>query len=187
MINWNIFKQNILSFFERNVNSNNTSDITSNVASTITNEYNNVLTVSTIQLGFSPPIDGYTIIGFKTPVLQSALLNAFSTSKTAPSVDASAAIFSSTLSVGLTTAWTGVSFSNFPIPVGFGIVATNLVLTPGSLQKISFSLQDNDNEKFIDDLIDFFSNHLQTVSGQAVGTTPSVPPAPITLPWVGIK
>lgn len=187
MINWNIFKQNILSFFERNVNSSNTSDITSNVASTIASEYNNVLTVSTIQLGFSPPIDGYTVIGFKEPALQSALNNAFSTSRNAPSVEASAAIFSGTVSAGLISAWTGVTFSNVPIPVGFGVVATNLVLTPGTPQPISFSLQDNDDEKFIDDLITFFSNHLQTVSGQAVGTTPSVPPAPIILPWIGIQ
>lgn len=187
MINFDLFKKNILNYFGSNINSDNTSDITNSVTQKIADEYNNLLLSSTVQIGFAPPIDGYTSIGFNPQPLQVALLNAFFKSKQVSSVNIASAIFSSSVSAGLLSAWAGVTFSNVPIPLGFGVVATNLVLVSGVPQVISFSLQDNDDEKFIDDLIVFFKNHLQTISGQAIGTTPTAPPAPIILPWIGIQ
>ena len=185
MIVWDILKQDLLSYFESNTSRQDTEPYYDEFADKIATGYETSLLGGTVKLGFSPPIDGYTVLSWIKEPLKAAIASALPLNATpAATLDTAKLNLGTNISTGLVASWTGAQLSLLPPPLGFAVVASNVVLTPGTPQ--IFDLQkDSTNEQFIDALIKLFTDHLKTVAGLAVGSTPV--PTPITLPWTGIE
>jgi len=185
MIIWDTFKTDLLSYFESNASRQDTEPYYDEFADKIATGYETALLGGTVQLGFSPPIDGYKVLSWIKEPLKAGIAAALPLNATpAATLDTAKLNLGTNISTGLITSWTGAQLGLVPPPIGFAVVATNLVTTPGTPQV--FDLQkDSTNEQFIDALIKLFTDHLKTVVGLAAGSTPV--PSPITLPWTGIE
>ena len=98
-----------------------------------------------------------------------------------------------------TVAMVPSSFSPLPPPAGFSSPLTGvLVLVPGNPRPIAkgfinaFSKYNEEKEytvavsKMLDDIIDGFKQHLDSVSGIYFGISSTTPPVPLVKPWKGI-
>jgi len=193
MINWSMFKNNLLTYFNSNVNSKTTQD-PSDVASYIAGEYEKVITTSVFSLNFSIPISGYTILSWlptNTNIIKTGIENSLRAGMTL-NIDMAAITYTNIIWASLLASWIGIQVSLIPIPVaiGFGTVTLNSVIMSGFPSPSYFiKFKENANtSEFVDEFINLFSNHLKTITGQVVGTTPPSPtPVPLVMPWVGLQ
>jgi len=127
------------------------------------------------------------VLTYTKPTLSAAIGNAF-TQANNPAMNESVVpnFFGTTISQGLIGFWSGATLAPVIPPPGSTAVVTNVVSVPGTpVPRLEVSATENEDE-FIDNLIDFFTQHLQSLSGvtTALVTTPSGP-VPTPFPWVG--
>jgi len=88
---------------------------------------------------------------------------------------------------GLIMYWTGAELSRVYPPPGTISVVSNLVILPGQAVGLP-TPPTNSNDLWVDSFVMMAKNHLLTLSGQIVAMIPSsAGPVPITIPWVGYK
>lgn len=181
-INWDVFKNNLLSYFESNKNSQNTSDIANQVASKIADEYE----AAVLQGGDA--VYGNVLVTYNKSALSLAIEQAFRQGFGAQSIEAIKFIYGNNLATGLIGFWSGAQLGFIIPPPPSITVISNPVLSPGTPgATLSWNTQTENREEFLDALVDYFKQHLQTLSGITTSLVPQPtgPPLPFTYPWTG--
>lgn len=129
---------------------------------------------------------GNVVTTYNPQVLSSAIGNAFIQGATLVNEGLAPSVFGTTISQGLIGFWTGAQLALLIPPPGSTAVVTNLVTVPGTaIPILNVSATENEME-FINNLVDFFTQHLQTLQGITTALVPSpAGPVPATFPWVG--
>ena len=179
-INWEIFKNNLLTYFNQNVNSQDTGDKLNQVASKITDEYE-LAVKNGGDLNYNNMVISYTKPGLQTNIEQ-AFRQGFNSSNQ----EVVSQIFGNFFSLGLIQFWTGAQLVLLIPPPGAVTVISNVVTNPGTMISI-LSVQNTENDtEFIDNMIDFFKQHLQTLAGLTTALVPTPGgPVPTPVPWIG--
>lgn len=174
MINWTIFKQTTKSYFKSMVAQNE-----QEAANFITDQYEiAVLTGGDL-------LCGNVVTTYNKPVLSSAIGNAFIQGATLVNEGLAPSIFGTTISQGVIGFWTGAQLALLIPPPGSTAVVTNLVTVPGVAIPILRVSATESEDEFINNLVDFFITHLQSLQGNTIAIVPGTPPVPIPFPWVG--
>lgn len=182
-INWNLFKNNLSLYFDSNVNNTDTSDKLNEVASKIADEYE-----IAVKLGGDATF-GNSIITYNKPGLQKNIAQAFRTGMNASDQTTTSQIFGNFFSLGLIQFWTGSQLGIIIPPPGTVGVVTNITTVPGIIIPVLQIVNTENKTEFIDAMIDFFKQHLQTISGITTALVPTPPgvPVPTPFPWVGYQ
>jgi hypothetical protein len=179
-INWDVFKNNLLSYFDGNRNSESKNSPNANdVATKIADEYELAVQQGG-DLNYNNPV-----VTYNKPGLQLSLFNAFTQGLSAPNRSVIPTIFGSALSIGVIQFWTSGQLGLLIPPPGSTTVVTNIVNNPGVPEQIFNFDNTESNEVFIDNLIDYFTKHLETLQGLTTAIVPTTPPAPAPFPWTG--
>lgn len=174
-IGWTTFKNNVGTYF-RSMVAQNEQDAANFVA----------IQYTTAVLSGGDSIYGNSVIVNPSmkQTLATAIGNAFLQGATTINEGIVPSIFGSIISQGLIGYWSGAQLSPLIPPPGSTLVVSNVVSFPGSIiPSLSVSATENENE-FIDNLVNFFIQHLQGISGitTALVSTPSGP-VPTPFPW----
>jgi len=175
-IDWNIFKNTVKIYF-----TSYTAQNEQQAADFITTQY-----VAAVLTG-GDLLYGNVVTTYNQQSLSSAIGSAF-TQGNNPAMNESVVptLFGTTISQGLVGFWTGAVLAPLIPPPGSTVVVTNLVSVPGvPIPTLPVSATENADE-FINNLVDFFTQHLQTLQGitTALVTTPTGP-VPTPFPWAG--
>lgn len=180
-INWNLFKNNLTSYFDNNRNSQNLGNKIGEVAEKITSEYETAI-IGGGDLNYKNPVVIYNKDGLRTNIEQ-AFRQGFNVK--IKDVEISP-IFGNFFSLGVIQFWTGAQLGLLIPPPGSISVVTNVVSIPGVVIPILNLSNSTRNDEFITNIIDFFQKHLQGISGITTALIPAVPvPIPSPFPWQG--
>jgi hypothetical protein len=174
-IDWTVFKNATKSYFRSMVAQNE-----QEAADFITDQYEiAVLTGGDLSYG-------NVVTTYNKPVLSSAIGQAFIQGATLVNEGLAPSIFGSTISQGLIGFWNGAILAPaIPPPGSTAVVPPNSVTVPGvAIPTLNVSATESEDE-FIDNLVDFFTQHLNTLQGITTAIVPTVPPAPAPFPWTG--
>ena len=174
-IDWNVFKQTTKNYFRSMVAQNEQI-----AADFITTQY-----VAAVLTG-GDLLYGNAVTTYNQQVLSSAIGNAFIQGATLVNEGLAPSIFGSTISQGVIGFWAGAQLAPLIPPPGSIAVVTNLVTMSGvAIPILNVSTTENEME-FINNLVDFFTTHLNSLQGitTALVTTPSGP-VPTPFPWTG--
>jgi len=180
-INWEVFKNNLLSYFDSNANSKNTNNILPQVASKIASEYELAVQQGG-DLNYNNPVTTYNKPGLELNIRQ-----AFENGQRLQTTGPEQTIFGNFFSLGVIQFWTGAQLAFLiPPPPSISVVSNNVTVPGTAIPILKLGNTENKTE-FIDNMIDFFKQHLQTISGITIGLVPqpSGPPIPTPFPWVG--
>ena len=87
--------------------------------------------------------------------------------------------------------WTGALVSPLIPASGMATGTLNAIVFPGNPVPVGKGIFDAFNKKdapmVSNALIKVYKNHAKTIQGLHTGLTPSTPPAPIVVPWTGLK
>lgn len=177
-INWNIFKNNVRSAFERYKSRTSKNDQLTNVAKIIAGEYETAMFGGSEQYGNA--VATYNRIGLEQNIEQ-----AFRTGFNIRS--GMSAVFGNYFSLGVIQFWTGAQLQTLVPPPGTVGATSNSVLNPGTVIPTLQLSNTKNRDQFIVNMINFFQQHLQTVGGTTIGLIPQPtgPPIPTPFPWVG--
>jgi len=178
MIQWNIFKNNMLNFFNENKNKSNIS--TMNIAMKFTDEYE-----SAIINGGDMIYNNNAIIYNKLAMIKgfNDILNTLFNIKNSSMVSS---IMGSILSSALIQFWTGAQLNLLYPPPGTISIVSNLINSPGIAVPYINIKNTEDNMEFIDTLVQYFSTHLKTITGTTIALIPASPtPIPTPFIWIG--
>lgn len=170
MINWETFVNNLAKDLQKGFSSYEELSIS------IANSY-----VETIEQG--EDIFGKNKVTiFNSSLLQKGLSAMFKNS-VENNTELSYAQF---LEAPLLTAWSTCTLAPSRIPPGFSAVYLIKIISPGlPLRGIKSPLPTDSYVKFPRSLADYFSSQLPTVQGNYVGMSATIPPAPLTVPFMG--
>jgi len=174
-IDWKTFKQMTKSYFKSMVARNE-----QEAADFITTQY-----ISAILTGGDLSYGNIVTPTYNQQALSLAIGNAFIQGATLVNEGLIPTIFGITISQGLIGFWTGAQLSLLVPPPGSVVVVSNIVSVPGTIISVlNVSATENENE-FVDNLVDFFTQHLQTLQGITTAIVPGTPPIPTPFPWQG--
>jgi len=175
-INWDTFKSTTKTFFKSYTAQNE-----QHAAQFIATQY----TAAILQGGDNFAGNVVIVKSTMTDLLASAIEDAF-TSGVQLEESVIPQVFGTIISTGLIKYWTGAQLSTLKPPPGTtAIVPPNPVLGPGVvIPRLSVGATENE-DTFINDLVDFFKQHLNTLQGTTIGLVPGAPPVPTPFPWAG--
>lgn len=179
MIDWNLFKNNLKSYFNKNKASVFRSLDFLKVATKISDEYERAVK-SGGDLIYKNSVGVYNKLA-----LQTAFVTAFKKGMEAADPKKVSAIFGVGLSTGLIGFWTGAQLEYTFLPPGTTSIISNNVTFSGVFAPTIKMANSTNEDEFIDNMIDFFKNHLQTVSGVTMAVVPSTPPVPTPFLFTG--
>lgn len=180
-VNWNAFKSNLLSYFDSNLRSQSTIKNIPQIATTIATQYELAI-LQGGDMNYNNPVTTYNKFG-----LENGIRTAFDQGYSTPE-NIIPFLFGSEFSKGLIEFWTGAQLAFIVPPPPSISVTSNNVTNPGFAEPaLNWNTKTESKTEFIDAMIDYFTKHLQTISGTTIGLVPQPagPPIPTPFPWVG--